>query len=29
MSSLGVFSDEYYTFLYMMNNIGIDKEQKR
>ena len=29
MSSLGVFSDEYSTFLYMINDIGIDKEQQR
>ena len=29
MSSLGVFSDEYSTFLDMMNDIGIDKKQQR
>ena len=28
MSSLGVFSDEYSTFLDMMNDIGIDKKQQ-
>ena len=29
MSSLGVFSDEWSTFLDMMNDIGIDKKQQR
>ena len=28
MSSLGVFSDECFTFLDMMNDIGIDKKQQ-
>ena len=28
MSSLGIFSDECSTFLYMMNDIGIDKKQR-
>ena len=28
ISSLGVFSDEYSTFLDMMNDIGIDKKQQ-
>ena len=29
MSSLGVFSDECSTFLYMINDTGIDKKQQR
>ena len=28
MSSLGVFSNECFTFLYMMNDFGIDKKQQ-
>ena len=28
LSSLGVYSDEYSTFLDMMNDIGIDKKQQ-
>ena len=28
MSSLGVFSDEFSTFLDIVNDIGIDKKQQ-